>query len=256
MSQLVGIFGVSFAIWYVVTHPSTGFNGYIDPHAIVLLSIMPPSVMMLSHTLTDLLMGARLLISSIFSRQRSYQNDIIDQLTKCSALVRAEGLGSLVKVRGHIKYELLRDGISLIINDFRPEEIRHNLMARIDAKQSRMNVAANLFENMSKLCPGVGMIGTLIGLIHMLSNISDPSKLGGGMAMAMITTLYGLVLGTCLYGPWGEKVAIEAEKVLENDLMALEGVLNIKGKKSSIHLKDIVKTYGRGKDAPQQAKGA
>jgi chemotaxis protein MotA len=118
-----------------------------------------------------------------------------------------------------------------------------------------MALAANLFENMSKLCPGMGMIGTLMGLIAMLSNMNDPTKLGSGMAMALITTLYGLMLGTILYGPWGEKIQIEAEKIHEIDMMVLEGVLNIRGKKSSIHMKDIVKTYA-AKHMPQANRGA
>jgi chemotaxis protein MotA len=164
-------------------------------------------------------------------------------------------MGALVPLRDQMRYDLLRDGFSLIINDFKTEEIRHNLMARVDAKQTKMALAANLFDNMSKLCPGMGMIGTLMGLIAMLSNMNDPTKLGSGMALALITTLYGLMLGTIIYGPWGEKIHIEAEKILEIDLMVVEGVLNIRGKKSSIHMKDIVKTYA-SKHSPQINRGA
>jgi chemotaxis protein MotA len=255
MSQLLGVSGIAFAIWYAISHPAIKFHGYWDPAAIVLLGIGPPSVMMLSHTVSDLIMGIKLLWSSIFSQHTQHQRETIDMLTRSSQIVRTEGLGALVPLRDRMRYDLLRDGFSLIINDFKAEEIRHNLMARINAKQSRMALAASLFENMSKLCPGMGMIGTLMGLIAMLSNMNDPSKLGGGMALALITTLYGLMLGTIIYGPWGEKIHIEAEKILEIDLMVLEGVLNIRGKKSSIHMKDIVKTYA-SKHTTQPTRGA
>ena len=146
-----------------------------------------------------------------------------------------------------MKYDLLRDGLSLILNDFTSDEIRHNLQAKINTKQARMGTASHLFENMSKVCPAVGMIGTLIGLITMLSNLKDPSTIGGGMAIAMVTTLYGLMLGTIIYAPFGEKIAIEAEKVSSLDEMVLEGVLLLKNKKSSLHFKDIVKTYSKDK---------
>jgi chemotaxis protein MotA len=255
MSQLLGLSGIAFAIWYALTHPAAKFHGYWDPAAMVLLGVAPPSVMMLSHTVQDLIMGVKLLVSSIFSRHAQHQAEIIATLTRASQIVRTDGLGSLVPLRDQTRYDLLRDGFSLIINDFKTEEIRHNLLARINAKQTHMALAANLFENMSKLCPGMGMIGTLIGLIAMLSNMSDPTKLGSGMAMALITTLYGLMLGTILYGPWGEKIQIEAEKINEIDMMVLEGVLNIRGKKSSIHMKDIVKTYA-AKHMPQGTRGA
>ena len=180
----------------------------------------------------------------VFSRHGRKQLQIIESLTRSSALVGSEGIGALVGERERVRYELLKDGLSLIVNDFTKEEIRHDLLAKMNAKQSRMQLAANLYENMSKVCPGVGMIGTLLGLITMLSNMEDPSTIGGGMAIAMLTTLYGLLLGTFIYAPCGERVAIEADKVQELDLLVLEGVLLLKGKKSSVHLRDIMKTYG------------
>jgi chemotaxis protein MotA len=88
------------------------------------------------------------------------------------------------------------------------------------------------------------MIGTLMGLIGMMANLSDPASIGSGMALALITTLYGLLLGTIIYAPFGEKIALEAEKSQELDLMVLEGVLALKSKKSSVHLKNIMATYG------------
>jgi chemotaxis protein MotA len=264
LSSLIGLLGIGFSLYFVLNHETGGFIGYLHPPAIILLGICPPCIMLLSHTISDFLTGAQLLSASLFSRVSKHQDEVIETLTIGSKLFRSEGLGAMVPLRNKVRYPLLRDGLSLIINDFKPEEIRHNLTARINAKQGQAQMAASLFENMSKICPGVGMIGTLIGLISMLSNMQDPSKIGSGMAMAMITTLYGLALGTIIYAPWGEKIALEAEKNLEIDLLVLEGVLYIKGRKSSVHLKDIMKTYGtkktgNAKDHPKAAlhkKGA
>ena len=103
---------------------------------------------------------------------------------------------------------------------------------------------------MSKLSPGVGMIGTLMGLIEMMANLKDPSQIGSGMALAMITTFYGLLLGTVVYGPFSEKIALESEKSQELDLLILESIVALKERKSSIHMKDIVNTYAKA--APTQ----
>ena len=165
--------------------------------------------MLLSHTLKDFFIGCVTLLRSLFKTQTRVQKEVIEVLTKSSAMVRSEGMGALVKVRKGIRYDLLREGISLIINDFTADEIRHNLGNKVNAKQTRMALAGNLFENMSKVSPGVGMIGTLLGLINMMANLRDPSQIGGGMALAMITTLYGLILGTILYGPCSEKITLE-----------------------------------------------
>ena len=259
MSPIIGICGVVFCLYFVFTYPSAGFAGFFDIPSMVLLGVCPPCVMLLSHSIGDFITGFQTLIKAAFTRQSSLEAGVINTLTKASALVRSEGIGSLVKIRNQIKYDLLKDGVSLIVNDFSAEEIRHNISNKINAKQQRMALAGNLFENMSKLCPGVGMIGTLIGLISMLSVLTDPTKIGGGMALAMITTLYGLLLGSFLYGPMSEKIALEAERSLEIDQLVLEGVMSLKGKKSSVHLNDIMKTYGsgskKGKGVPPQGGG-
>lgn len=257
MSMLIGLCGIVFSCWFALTQSQSSFTGFWDRPSAVLLGLMPPCIMLLSHTFSDLLMGIKLLFHSVSSKFQRNQTEIINVLTAANQLVRQEGLGSVIKLKDRVQYDLLRDGLSLIVNDFKAEEIRNNLLARINAKQSRMALATNLFENMSKVCPGVGMIGTLLGLIQMLSQMNDPSKLGAGMAMAMITTLYGLGLGTIVYGPWGEKIHLEAEKTHELDMMVLEGILNIKGKKSSIHMKDLVKTYSTAPGGlKNQQKGA
>src|SRR5690606_5370454 len=124
------------------------------------------------------------------------------------------------------------------------EEIRHNHQAKISAKQQRLAHAGNLFENMTKISPGVGMLGIVMCLISMMATLNDPAKIGAGMALAMITTLYGLILGTFIYAPCSEKISLEADRSLEIDMMVLEGVLTLKVKKSSVHLNDIMKTYG------------
>ncbi len=88
------------------------------------------------------------------------------------------------------------------------------------------------------------MMGTLLGLISMLSKLSDPASIGSGMALALVTTLYGLLLGTIIYAPFSEKIAIEAEKIYKLDMLVFDGVMALKGKKSSVHFRDIIKTYG------------
>lgn len=246
MSPILGLCGIAYCVYFVVNAPHNGFRGYLEPSAIVMVGLCPPSVMLLSHTLKDFLVGFVTLFQAMFATNRRAQAEVINVLTHGSALVRTEGIGSLIKIRDRVRYDLMRDGLSLIVNDFSADEIHHNLTARIQAKQMHMAAASNLFENMSKACPGVGMIGTLVGLISMLSNLQDPSTIGSGMAMALVTTLYGLFLGTALYGPFGEKIALEAEKTYDTDMMVLEGVLHLKNKKSSVHLKDIMKTYGTG----------
>ena len=243
MSPIIAVIGIVYSLHYAATHPATSFHGYMDVPSIILLGIMPPSVMLLSHTLKDFAVGFSILLKALFRAQGRSEKEVIDVLTRSSALVRSEGIGALMKIRNQVRYPLLRDGLALILNDFSPEEIRHNLQNRINAQQMRMSLSANLFENLSRLAPGIGLMGTVMGLISMMANLKNPEQIGSGMAMAMITTFYGLVLGNIIYAPCGEKLALESEKSLQIELMVLEGVLTLKGKKSSIHMRDIMSTY-------------
>lgn len=254
LSLILGIAGIFYSLYFTVTHHGSGFDGFYDKTALVLLLLMPPSVMLLSHTITDFYVGLTILLKALFRTQGRREKEVIEVLTASSALVRAEGIGALMKVRNRVKYPFLRDGLSLILNDFSSEEIRHNLQNKINAEQMRMSLASNLFENISKLSPGVGMIGTLVGLISMMANLKNPDQIGAGMALAMIGTLYGLLLGTLIYGPFSEKISLEAERNLQIDLMILEGILTLKGKKSSIHMRDIMNTYSQRKNVGGQGQ--
>jgi chemotaxis protein MotA len=249
VSLILGIIGIVYSLYFAATSPATSFHGYMDKPSLVLLGIMPPSVMLLSHGLRDFAVGFSILAQALFRLQGRTEKEVIEVLTKSSALVRSEGIGSLLKVRNQVRHPLLRDGLSLIVNDFTTEEIRHNIQNKINAQQMRMSLANNLFDNLARLSPGVGLMGTV------MANLKNPETIGSGMAMAMITTFYGLILGNIIYAPCAEKIQLEAEKSLQIDLMVLEGVLSLKGKKSSIHMRDIMSTYTQRK-APGSAAPA
>ncbi len=243
VSAIIGLCGIGISLWYVFMFPSPGFKGYFDLPSCILLVVAPPSIMLLSHRITDFMTGLKTLWDAAFGGHDRMEEHVINTLTQAAALVRAEGIGALVKIRGHVKYDFLRDGVSLIVNDFSEEEIRHNLVGKINAKQQRMSLASGMFENMSKISPGVGMLGTLLGLIGMMSTLNDPTKIGAGMALSLITTLYGVILGTFIYAPCAEKISLATERSMEIDTLVLEGVMALKGKKSSVHLNNVMKTY-------------
>ena len=245
MSGIFGICGIAFGLYYIFTFKETSFVGFLDVPSLIFLCLLPPSIMLLSHQLEDFSIGIQILFRALFNDTTREQRSVIQSLSDCSAKIREQGMGSLMEERKKKQYDLLSDGLSMILNNFSFDEVHHNLQAKIDFRQTKLTLASHLFENMARVSPGVGMIGTLIGLVHMMSNLSDPGSIGSGMAVALLTTLYGLLLGTLLYAPFGEKISIEAEKIYHLDMLVLEGVLALKDKKSSVHLKNIVKTYGK-----------
>jgi chemotaxis protein MotA len=243
LSIFFGLGGFAFSFWFVLFHHPEKFSGFFDLSAFVLLTCAPISVIFMSHSFVDFFSGLKTLFSMAFLNLKKEMDSISNLLSQVSQSVRAEGVGVLAQIKDKIKNSLFRDGITLILNSFTSEEIKHNLIAKINTKQIQFNHAANLFESLGKLCPGMGLVGTIIGLVQMLSNLTDPSKLGAGMAVSLLATLYGLIFGTVIYTPISEKIKIYAEKSLQLDTMIMEGIVLLKEKKSTAHFKDVLNTY-------------
>ena len=246
LSVLFGLGGFIFSFWFVLTHHPDKFSGFFDLSAFVLLTVAPLSVAFVSHSFMDFFAGLKTLFSMAGLNQAKEMNSISNSLTQLSSAVRTEGIGILAQYKDKINNQLFKEGITLILNSFTPEEIKHNLIAKINTKQTQFQHATNLFESLGKLCPGMGLVGTIIGLVQMLSNMSDPSKLSAGMAVSLLATLYGLIMGTVIYTPISEKISIYAEKSLQLDTMIMEGVLLLKDKKSTAHFRDVLNTYSHG----------
>ena len=243
LSVLFGLGGFIFSFWFVLSHHPDHFSGFFDVSAFVLLTVAPLSVTFVSHSFMDFFAGLKTLFSMAFLNQAKEMNSIANSLTQLSSAVRNEGIGVLAQHKDKIKNQMFKEGITLILNSFTPEEIKHNLIAKINTKQTQFQHATNLFESLGKLCPGMGLVGTIIGLVQMLSHMSDPAKLSAGMAVSLLATLYGLILGTVIYTPVSEKINIYAEKSLQLDTMIMEGVVLLKEKKSTAHFRDVLNTY-------------
>jgi chemotaxis protein MotA len=252
LSFLFGIMGFSAAFAFVLFNHAEKFSGFYDKSAMFLLVVAPISVMFISHGFMDFFRGVKTLFSMAFFNQAKEMTNIANMLTQFSSAIRMEGMGVLAQGKNQVKNQLFREGITLILNSFTAEEIRHNLIAKINTRQNQYSHSANLFESLGKLCPGMGLVGTIIGLVQMLSNLTDPTKIGAGMAVSLLATLYGLILGTVIYTPMSEKITMYAEKTLQLDTMIMEGVLLLKEKKSHAHVRDVVNTYSHGKNSNQQ----
>lgn len=256
LSVFFGLGGFAFSFWFVLNFHGDKFSGFFEKSAFVLLLVSPISVIFMSHSFVDFFSAMKTLFSMASMNQSKEMNNIANQLAQLSSAVRNEGIGVLAMRKDQVKNQFFRDGLTLILNSFTADEIKHNLVAKINTKQTQFSHAANLFESLGKLCPGMGLVGTIIGLVQMLSNLSDPSKLGAGMAVSLLATLYGLILGTVIYTPLSEKINIYAEKSLQLDTMIMEGVLLLKEKKSNAHLRDVLSTYQShgGKGGPAVAE--
>jgi chemotaxis protein MotA len=138
----------------------------------------------------------------------------------------------------------LQYGIRLVIDGHGPDTVRDFLTNRIESMHQRAMRPVAILKNMASTAPAFGMIGTLVGLVIMLDGLgSDPGKLGTGLAMAMLTTLYGVLIARLVFQPAGDKT-LQRQQILRfrNHLM-MEGFVMLAEMRTAAYIRDRIASF-------------
>lgn len=163
-----------------------------------------------------------------FSYKESDPSKTILTLISFSEKARREGLLALEDDLEETEDDFLRSGVQLVVDGTEPEVVKNIMEAELDSISNRHEDMIKIFEDMGLFCPAYGMIGTLIGLIVMMSNLGgDASAIGQGMAAALITTLYGSILANGIFIPIAKKLyQYNGQEMLMKSII-VEGTLSI-----------------------------
>ncbi|TXH96508.1 MAG: flagellar motor protein [Pseudomonas sp.] len=144
-----------------------------------------------------------------------------------SMVARKEGLLGLEPVADAEPDPYARKGLQLLVDGAEPEAIRSILEVDLYTQEARDIQAARVYESMGGYAPTIGIIGAVMGLIHVMGNLADPSKLGSGIAVAFVATIYGVAFANLLLLPIGSKLKAVAARQSRYREMLLEGILSI-----------------------------
>jgi chemotaxis protein MotA len=191
----------------------------------------------LAVMLAGLPMGARY----AFTNKTSTPRSIIDEITQLADIARKKGVTALENVT--VSEPFLAQGVRYLADGYDKDFIVNTMERDRDSFLMRLDAGAKVYRAIGDAAPAWGMIGTILGMIMMFANMSDPSKLGGAMAVALLTTLYGAVISNLFALPLADKLAVklEAEEVVRN--MIIDGVLQIRDNKSSTLVKEMLVAY-------------
>jgi len=153
--------------------------------------------------------------------------EIIDRMVRYAEIARRDGILALDGATRPDDDEFLVRGIQLAVDGTAPELIEDILSTDIEKLSARHAAGKRLFDTLGKYAPGWGMIGTLLGLIVMLKHLDDPSSIGPGMALALITTFYGAVGANFLFLPIAGKLAERSEQEMLSKEIIMRGVMAI-----------------------------
>lgn len=162
-----------------------------------------------------------------FQRDERKAEEVVAACVRFAEKARVSGILILEDDAKKIKDPLLKLGLELIIDGTDPTLAKDILETQVISLIERHRMGRNVFESMALYAPAFGMIGTLIGLVQMLLNLRDPSKIGPGLAVAIITTFYGAILAYLVLYPLARKLEMKSrEEAMIKNLM-VEGVLAI-----------------------------
>lgn len=179
----------------------------------------------------------------------------ISLLVKLAEKARKDGLLALEQDAKAIDDPFLRKGIQLAVDGTDPDELREILEAEIAAKKAAGKVHAKTFADMGAFAPTMGIIGTVMGLIHVLENLAEPEKLGHLIAGAFVATLWGVLSANALWLPIGKKVARLSDMETSRMSILVEGILSVQAGTNPRVLQEKLESYVADGKA-QQKKAA
>ena len=171
--------------------------------------------------------GALSAVKNAFATKAIDQEEAIAQIVDFADRARREGLLALEEAAKSVEDPFLRKGIELAVDGTDPEELREILEGEIQAKRNADKANSKFFLDMGGFAPTLGIIGTVLGLVHVLENLSEPEKLGHLIAGAFVATLWGVLTANLLWLPIGNKLKRVAEVEAQHMELVLEGVLAI-----------------------------
>ena len=164
------------------------------------------------------------ILRKVVSEPSNLKEDYVSYFSDLSRKARKEGLLSLEDDAADLDDPFLKRGLQMAIDGMEQDTIRDIMEMEIDALEERHKPGENIFRTWGELAPAFGMLGTLTGLIIMLSGLDDPSQIGAGMATALITTFYGSLLANLIFIPIANNLKSQTEAESFQMEMIIDGV--------------------------------
>jgi len=152
---------------------------------------------------------------------------LIDQVVTWSHLARKEGLLALEAQIPLVPDPFMQKGLQHLVDGVEPESLREVLDVEIQAFEAQMKLAAKIWESAGGYAPTIGILGAVMGLIHVMENLTDPSKLGAGIAVAFVATIYGVGSANLIFLPIAKKLFAHIAQLVTLREMFVDGMVGI-----------------------------
>ena len=246
--DIATVLGLVMVMGAIIMGVGSNMSSFINIPSLIIVVVGSMAAVVMSFPLNKTMEVSKTAMNVVLFRKDPNYVDMVRSLVSFSEKARKEGLLALEDDMANVENEYMKKGLQLVIDGTDPELVRGVMEAEMDVTASSYNDIKAFFDAVAEFGPAYGMIGTLIGLIILLKNLSNPDTLGPSMAVALITTFYGSLLANAMGIPLSHKVEnAAADKLLEMQIV-LEGVLSIQAGDNPRLLEEKLKVFLPTKD--------
>jgi chemotaxis protein MotA len=222
LGLIVGLAAILGGQWLEGGHLSS----LLQPTAFVIVMGGTFGAVMLQSPLATFRQGM-VMTKWVFSPPHFGQRALIERIVQWSHTARREGLLALEGYLAELDDPFLRKGLQLLVDGVEPERVREVLEVEIAAQEERLKQAARVWESAGGYAPTIGILGAVMGLIHVMENLSDPSRLGAGIAVAFVATIYGVGSANLIFLPIARKLLVHVGRLTLVREMYVDGLTGI-----------------------------
>jgi chemotaxis protein MotA len=224
LATLIGlIFGIVIIIGAILIESS--IMDFVNLPGLAIVFIGTIAVTLVKYRLNSVATSFKLAFATVFLERTENPIMLIEKVRELAGIVRKEGVLGLENAE--IEDPFLAKGIALCIDGHPSEFIEELLIQELEQSIERYETAEKVFRGVAETAPGLGMLGTLVGLVQMLNNMADPSSVGPAMAVALLTTFYGAFIAQVIAIPLADKLNLKAMDEHRNMSLVITSVQNI-----------------------------
>jgi chemotaxis protein MotA len=237
----IGLLGGVVMVVSIILIDGGDFAAYFDKHAVIVIFGGATASTLMRFPFSVIAHGIPMGIRFAFSLRSTNPRDLIEEITKVAELVRKSGPMALENVQ--VDDSFLAQGLRYVADGYDKDFIKETMERDRDVFLLHLEEGSKVYRAIGDCAPAMGMVGTILGMVSMFANMSDPSKLGPAMATALLATLYGAVIANLLALPIADKLHGRGEDENVSRTLIIDGILLIRESKSPSLVKEMLVAY-------------
>ena len=239
LATIIGLIGAFAFVTYGMLLGGP-MSMYIDVPSVLIVVMASPLVAMSKFSLGQFLSCGKMAVKA-FMFKSDKPEELIEKAVQMADAARKGGFLALEEAE--VPNAFMKKGVDMLVDGHDAEVVRSTLEKDIVLTEERHEIGIQIWKQIGDIGPAMGMIGTLVGLVAMLANMSDPKSIGPAMAVALLTTLYGAILANMICLPISDKLALRNKEESTNRKLILDAILAIQDGQNPRVIEALLRNY-------------